>query len=478
MAAPCFLSMNGIKQFILERGGKVTNHDLVNNFKDALNDPQYKDIARQQFKEYVNTLATVKRIEGVKYLMLKSEYSDNFPLSRQYSFSSNDVGSPIMSPIYKTPSSSFHEVNSRSQSNTSLPPMAQLPTRSLFEEVCQAVQQQNNTLVHSESSPSNLNSYASYDNYNDTMDPRMQDNLQPRHSNRIYDKSIQPKGAPPPYSYAQNYSVKSNMYQNNNLQSSNLPEANIRMHNNPPPRGNRFQEQNMPEKSEEVLRNSTYQDNRSQEQNNNHYQDMPSNRYQPQQFPESTHTDQFQPRRNLPEFSPENIFRPRNDSSLQEQIPNPPPRRRNSTLRIAEEEKRSQNDGHIDKNRETDEKENVPMTTGLEKENVDSPISVKERAQKLNKIVSETELCVSRNKKASSQLSSKLDPLHREWSIASSKCDYNTLLRLLKTEGKLARAKMQAGLDEKILRLSERTVIDVPCKGESYPAKGESYPAR
>lgn len=293
----------------------------------------------------------------MKYLVLKSEYCDNFPLTRQYSYSNSDAGSPIMSPIYRTPSSSFHESNSQSQRKNSLPPMAQLPTRTLFQEVCQAVQQQNNSLVHSESSPANLNTYANYDGYNDNLNPRMQENFSPTHSNRMYDTPIQPKGAPPPYSYAQNYSLKSSMYQSNNFQSQNLPEGNMEIHNNEPPHhGNRFQEQNVPEKPE-VFKNSGYQSNISQEQNNRQYEDMQSNRYQPQQFPENTHNDRFQPRRNLPEFSAENMFPPRDDYSFQEHIPNPPPRRRNSSLRLVEEVKLVQNECHIDENIKTNDKE-------------------------------------------------------------------------------------------------------------------------
>ncbi|RZF42943.1 hypothetical protein LSTR_LSTR004245 [Laodelphax striatellus] len=69
------LSLESIREFILQRGGTVTNHDLVKHFKPALTNPETRAEARNEFKENVNTLATIVRgEEGEKYLILKKRF--------------------------------------------------------------------------------------------------------------------------------------------------------------------------------------------------------------------------------------------------------------------------------------------------------------------------------------------------------------------------------------------------------------------
>ncbi|XP_064470621.1 ankyrin repeat domain-containing protein SOWAHA-like [Ornithodoros turicata] len=74
MSGACEFSLELVKQFLLDKGGKVTNHELVKHFKGYLNDPIYKVDIRHRFKDYVNTLASVKDEGGTKYLILKKEY--------------------------------------------------------------------------------------------------------------------------------------------------------------------------------------------------------------------------------------------------------------------------------------------------------------------------------------------------------------------------------------------------------------------
>ncbi|XP_069702651.1 ankyrin repeat domain-containing protein SOWAHA-like [Periplaneta americana] len=74
MAVPSELSVEAIRDFMLENGGKVTNHDLVKHFKPFLTNPETRVEARNQFKEYVNTVATIRNEEGEKYLILKKKY--------------------------------------------------------------------------------------------------------------------------------------------------------------------------------------------------------------------------------------------------------------------------------------------------------------------------------------------------------------------------------------------------------------------
>ena len=42
MAEDSLFNLDVVRDFMIERGGKVTNHDLVNHFKSFLNDPQRK----------------------------------------------------------------------------------------------------------------------------------------------------------------------------------------------------------------------------------------------------------------------------------------------------------------------------------------------------------------------------------------------------------------------------------------------------
>ena len=44
MAVPSELSLDAIRDFMLENGGKVTNHDLVKHFKRFLTDPETRGI--------------------------------------------------------------------------------------------------------------------------------------------------------------------------------------------------------------------------------------------------------------------------------------------------------------------------------------------------------------------------------------------------------------------------------------------------
>ncbi|XP_025425367.1 ankyrin repeat domain-containing protein SOWAHB isoform X4 [Sipha flava] len=75
MAVPNDLSLESVRDFMIMNGGKVTNHDLVTHFKYFLTNPQNRAEARHQFKEIVNTVATVIRGEdGEKYLMLKRRF--------------------------------------------------------------------------------------------------------------------------------------------------------------------------------------------------------------------------------------------------------------------------------------------------------------------------------------------------------------------------------------------------------------------
>ncbi|KAG6802364.1 ankyrin repeat domain-containing protein SOWAHB isoform X1 [Apis mellifera caucasica] len=99
MATPSELSLEEIRQYLLENGGTARNHDVVKHFKKFLTDPETRVEARNQFKEYVNTLATIKNEEGEKYLVLKKKYRQ-LPIDLGIS---DQITSPINTPDISTP---------------------------------------------------------------------------------------------------------------------------------------------------------------------------------------------------------------------------------------------------------------------------------------------------------------------------------------------------------------------------------------
>ncbi len=71
-------SLESVRQYMLAHEGRVTNHDLVKHYKAWLTHPTEKESARQKFKEYVNTLSTIKVEDGVKFLVLKKRFFPTF----------------------------------------------------------------------------------------------------------------------------------------------------------------------------------------------------------------------------------------------------------------------------------------------------------------------------------------------------------------------------------------------------------------
>ncbi|KAL1440074.1 hypothetical protein MTO96_009891 [Rhipicephalus appendiculatus] len=72
-----------VKQYLIDKGGKVTNPELVKHFRHYLNDPVHKDSIRQKFKDFVNRLACVKEENGTKFLILRNEYFEELHNSRR-----------------------------------------------------------------------------------------------------------------------------------------------------------------------------------------------------------------------------------------------------------------------------------------------------------------------------------------------------------------------------------------------------------
>ncbi|XP_059078905.1 ankyrin repeat domain-containing protein SOWAHA-like [Tigriopus californicus] len=78
MSGPTEFTLESVRQYMLAQDGRVTNHELVKYFKAWLTHPSEKEQARQKFKEYVNTLATIKQEQGEKYLVLKRKFYPHF----------------------------------------------------------------------------------------------------------------------------------------------------------------------------------------------------------------------------------------------------------------------------------------------------------------------------------------------------------------------------------------------------------------
>ncbi|XP_041658021.1 ankyrin repeat domain-containing protein SOWAHA [Cheilinus undulatus] len=70
------LTQDSVLSLLISEGGRVKKSDLVGNFKDSLNcdDPEEKAWNRELFKTFVNNVAYVKEIDGVRYVVVKKMY--------------------------------------------------------------------------------------------------------------------------------------------------------------------------------------------------------------------------------------------------------------------------------------------------------------------------------------------------------------------------------------------------------------------
>jgi hypothetical protein len=68
------LSLQAVRQFLLDQGGTVGNKEIARHFRQQLNDPATKEDARERFKEYVRVLCSIKESEADKLLVLKSRF--------------------------------------------------------------------------------------------------------------------------------------------------------------------------------------------------------------------------------------------------------------------------------------------------------------------------------------------------------------------------------------------------------------------
>lgn len=108
------LTQESLLSFLLERGGKVTNSELLSNFRSRISgggDPAEKQHNRELFKRLVNSIAVVKQTDGVKFVCVKKRYQD---FLREF-----DV--PPLEDSYSSHNSSFsYTSNDRAESDAIL----------------------------------------------------------------------------------------------------------------------------------------------------------------------------------------------------------------------------------------------------------------------------------------------------------------------------------------------------------------------
>lgn len=74
-AAAAAATQAAVLGFLQEHGGKVRNSELVSRFKPLLDagDPRGRAARRDSFKQFVNSVAVVKELDGVKFVVLRKK---------------------------------------------------------------------------------------------------------------------------------------------------------------------------------------------------------------------------------------------------------------------------------------------------------------------------------------------------------------------------------------------------------------------
>jgi len=120
-------SLESVRQYMLAHEGRVTNHDLVKHYKAWLTHPTEKESARQRFKEYVNTLSTIKNEDGVKFLVLKKRFFPTFADPTPQNVTGG--GSSLLDEVMSTYSQQYQPPHH--QPRRQLPPTPNAPPPSI-----------------------------------------------------------------------------------------------------------------------------------------------------------------------------------------------------------------------------------------------------------------------------------------------------------------------------------------------------------
>lgn len=68
------LTQDAVLRFLQSRGGSVRNAELLQHFNDYIREHPDRDRNRELFKKFVNTVASVKQIDGVVHVILRSRF--------------------------------------------------------------------------------------------------------------------------------------------------------------------------------------------------------------------------------------------------------------------------------------------------------------------------------------------------------------------------------------------------------------------
>lgn len=72
-------TQDAVLVFLQSRGGTVKNSDLVLHFKNFIRDHADQDRNRELFKKFVNSVATVKQLDGVSHVILRKKFRGYVP---------------------------------------------------------------------------------------------------------------------------------------------------------------------------------------------------------------------------------------------------------------------------------------------------------------------------------------------------------------------------------------------------------------
>ncbi|XP_061589531.1 ankyrin repeat domain-containing protein SOWAHA-like [Cololabis saira] len=68
------LTQDSVLQFLQNNGGSVKNADLLLHFRNFIRDHAERDANRELFKTFVNTLATVRQVDGLSHVVLRKKF--------------------------------------------------------------------------------------------------------------------------------------------------------------------------------------------------------------------------------------------------------------------------------------------------------------------------------------------------------------------------------------------------------------------
>lgn len=111
------LTQDAVLSFLMERGGKVRNAELVSAFTAHINcsEPAQRRGNRDVFKSFINNVAVVKRAGDVKYVVVKKKYQEMMNEAKSSRASSSSSSSS--SPASTTQQSTFSECESHTITN-------------------------------------------------------------------------------------------------------------------------------------------------------------------------------------------------------------------------------------------------------------------------------------------------------------------------------------------------------------------------